>query len=160
KLLLIDLGNGRARLGGSCLAQVYGQLGREAPDCDDPHLLKSFFAALIELKRQRLALAYHDRSDGGVFVTLVEMCFAGHCGIDVNFSSGSPTPSLPRSTGERVATLFNEELGAVLQVRSGDLDSVLAIFNRHGLAKKISVIGDVLQNNRVRIAVNGKTALD
>ena len=81
--MLIDLGAGRNRLGGSCLAQVYGRIGDEAPDCDDPQRLRSFFAAIGELRRAGLLLAYHDRSDGGLFATLAEMAFAGHCGLDV-----------------------------------------------------------------------------
>jgi phosphoribosylformylglycinamidine synthase len=148
QLLLIDLSGGQARLGGSCLAQVYGQLGREAPDCDDPQLLKSYFAAMAELKQKKLALAYHDRSDGGVFVTLAEMAFAGHCGVDVQLD------------GDSIATLFNEELGAVLQVRITDSTAVSDTFARHGIAKCVRVIGTPINSERVRIAVNGKLVLD
>ena len=86
-LLLIDLGGGRNRLGGSCLAQVYGSLGREAPDCDDPARLASFFAAIVELRAAGLALAYHDRSDGGLFATVAEMAFAGHCGVELDLAA-------------------------------------------------------------------------
>jgi phosphoribosylformylglycinamidine synthase len=148
QLLLIDLSGGRARLGGSCLAQVFGQLGNEAPDCDDPQTLKRFFAAMADIKEQQLALAYHDRSDGGVFVTVAEMAFAGHCGIDVQLS------------GDVAPVLFNEELGAVLQVRVTDVDAVSAVFARQGLARHVQLIGTVSNADRVRIAVNGELAID
>jgi phosphoribosylformylglycinamidine synthase len=148
QLLLIDLSGGRARLGGSCLAQVFGQLGNEAPDCDDPSLLKRFFAAMADIKEQQLALAYHDRSDGGVFVTVAEMAFAGHCGIDVQLS------------GDAVPVLFNEELGAVLQVRVADVDAVNAVLTRHALVKNVQLIGTVSNADRVRIAVNGELVID
>ena len=82
-LWLIDLSGGRNRLGASALAQVYNALGREAPDLDDPRRLLNFTAAMAELRREGLVLAYHDRSDGGLFATLVEMAFAGHCGLDI-----------------------------------------------------------------------------
>ena len=148
RLLLIDLSGGHARLGGSCLAQVYGQLGSEAPDCNDPTMLKKFFAALAEIKDRKLALAYHDRSDGGVFVTLVEMSFAGHCGVDVSLS------------GDDVAELFSEELGAVLQVRHVEVSAVQEVFARHGLAKQSSLIGTVNSSDRIRFAINGNVVLE
>jgi len=190
QLLLIDLSAGRTRLGGSCLAQVYGQLGREAPDCDDPALLKCFFAAMVELKERKLALAYHDRSDGGVFVTLAEMAFAGHCGIDVNLPSpalratspgtgrgaehplrvrgddctdagGRVTPgAVTEGWGEGVVVLFNEELGAVLQIRTSDAVTVGAIFAKHALDTHVRSIGTATNADRICIAVNGKLALD
>ena len=80
-LLLIDLGQGRNRLGGSALAQVYKQVGSTPPDLDDPAVLRAFFAAVQALNRAGLLLAYHDRSDGGLFACIAEMCFAGHCGV-------------------------------------------------------------------------------
>ncbi|HYM35961.1 MAG TPA: phosphoribosylformylglycinamidine synthase, partial [Steroidobacteraceae bacterium] len=148
KLLLIDLSGGRSRLGGSCLAQVYGQLGSEPPDCDDPLIMKNFFAAMTELKERKLALAYHDRSDGGLFITLTEMAFAGHCGVDVYLN------------GDTVATLFTEELGVVLQIRAEHLFTVSEVFARHDLAKCFSMIGTVSKSDRVRIGVNEKIVLD
>jgi phosphoribosylformylglycinamidine synthase len=101
-LILIDLGQGRNRLGGSCLAQVYGQLGDVGPDLDDPELLKRFFAAIQELQTEGLLLAYHDRSDGGLITTLCEMAFAGHCGVDVDLAAVGP---------DDLSALFSEELG-------------------------------------------------
>jgi phosphoribosylformylglycinamidine synthase len=108
-LLLIDLGNGRQRLGGSALAQVYGETGDVPPDLDDPQTLVRAFDALRALSREGAVLAYHDRSDGGLWAALAEMSFAGHCGIDIQ---------LDALGGDAVAALFNEELGMLLQVRT------------------------------------------
>ena len=114
-LLLVDLGAGANRLGASSLAQVHGALGATPPDLDDARLLTNLAAALAELRAQDLVLAYHDRSDGGVFATLVEMAFAGHCGLDVK---------LPAGANGAVGALFSEELGVVLQVKSTQLEAV------------------------------------
>jgi phosphoribosylformylglycinamidine synthase len=131
-LWLIDLGAGRNRLGASTLAQVYGELGTEPADLDDPERLKAFAAALGELKAAKLVLAYHDRSDGGLFATLAEMAFAGHCGLDV---------SLPAARGSALAQLFSEELGAVIQVRASDEAHVAAVFASHGFGAHTLRIG-------------------
>jgi phosphoribosylformylglycinamidine synthase len=124
-LLLVDLGHGRDRLGGSALAQVYEQLGDRAPDLDDAKDLLRLAAALAELRAEGRVLAYHDRSDGGLAVTLLEMAFASGCGIDVELA-------LPRE--RLLAALFNEELGAVLQVADTELPRVREVLARHGLA--------------------------
>ncbi|WP_129642910.1 phosphoribosylformylglycinamidine synthase [Peristeroidobacter agariperforans] len=150
-LVLIDLGAGRDRLGGSCLAQVFGRLGHEAPDCDDPKVLANFFAAIVELRAAGSIVAYHDRSDGGLFATLAEMAFAGHCGMDVDLGVEVRDPN---------AALFSEELGAVLQVRSSDVKSVLGALDRHGLATMSRVIGKVTQEDRLRIRSGGESLLD
>jgi len=139
-LILIDLGKGRNRLGGSCLAQVYGQVGSVAPDLDDPGLLVRFFAAVQELNREGLLLAYHDRSDGGLFVTLCEMAFAGRCGILVDLDQGGP---------DSLAALFSEELGAVIQVRHTDTDDVLKILEDHNLGSCSAVIGTLQEPDRI-----------
>ena len=149
-LLLIDLGAGRNRLGGSALAQVYGHLGTVAPDCEDADSLKRFFAAIGELRAQDLVLAYHDRSDGGVFVTLAEMAFAGHCAVDVAIDTKQTS----------AAVLFSEELGAVLQIRALDQAAVTAVLARHGLSALCSTLGSVTKGNRVRIRVNGNEVID
>jgi phosphoribosylformylglycinamidine synthase len=115
RLLLIDLGNGRNRLGGSAMAQVYGAVGAAAPDLDDAAALQRAFDAVQSLNAEGLLLAYHDRSDGGLFVSLCEMAFAGHCGLEIDLGSLG---------GDPVAGLFSEELGMVLQVREADLDKV------------------------------------
>ncbi len=131
-LILIDLGKGRNRLGGSCLAQVYGQVGDHAPDLDDPQALKRFFALIQELAADDLLLAYHDRSDGGLFVTLCEMAFAGRCGLRVALDELGDDP---------LAALFSEELGAVVQVRHTDTDDVLKALQDAGLGRHSHVLG-------------------
>ena len=124
ELWLIDLGAGRARLGGSALLQVYGRSASDVPDVDDPELLKRFFEAIQALNRRGQLLAYHDRSDGGVFVSLCEMMFASRAGLDISLAPG-----------DVLAPLFNEELGAVVQIRAADRQSVLAELERHGLSR-------------------------
>jgi phosphoribosylformylglycinamidine synthase len=133
-LWLIDLGAGKNRLGASALTQVYSELGDTPPDLDDPQRLKDFAQALAELKAAGLVLAYHDRSDGGLFATLTEMAFAGHCGLDV---------SLPAARGHALAQLFAEELGAVIQVRTKDESQVAAILAKHNLARDAFKVGGV-----------------
>ena len=111
-LLLLDLAENRNRLGGSCLAQVYNQTGDETPDTPSPAVLQAFFGAVQQLNRDRKLLAYHDRSDGGLFVTLVEMAFAGRTGLAIDLE--------PCLADNSLGCLFSEELGAVLQVRQLD----------------------------------------
>ena len=118
-LMLADLGRGRNRLGGSCLAQVYNQLGEAAPDLDDPNDLIAFFRAIQLLNETGCLLAYHDRSDGGIFTTLCEMAFAGRLGLDIR---------LDELDKDVLAALFNEELGAVIQVRADDVERVRKTF--------------------------------
>jgi phosphoribosylformylglycinamidine synthase len=151
RLVLVDLGGGRNRLGGSCLAQVYGCIGREPPDCDDAQRLRDFFSAIARLRGADLLLAYHDRSDGGLFVTLAEMAFAGCCGLEVEIDSGGP--------GAAVAALFAEELGAVLQVRAEDEARVLAALGEAGLGAFSRVIGRVVTEDRISIRDAGGTVL-
>jgi phosphoribosylformylglycinamidine synthase len=149
-LWLVDLSGGRNRLGGSALAQVYSALGRDAPDLDDPRRLLNFTAAMAELRREGLVLAYHDRSDGGLFATLVEMAFAGHCGLDI---------ALPMERGSVFSQLFCEELGVVLQVRADDEQRLVEILGRHGLQKSALYIGTPTAQLRVQMRV-GDALLD
>jgi phosphoribosylformylglycinamidine synthase len=149
-LILIDLGEGRNRLGASCLAQVYGQLGSVAPDLDDAGLLVRFFAAVQELNGEGLLLAYHDRSDGGLLVTLCEMAFAGRCGILVDLDHGGP---------DGLAALFSEELGAVIQVRHRDTDDVLKILEDHNLGSCSVVIGTLQEPDRIVLRRRGAEVL-
>jgi len=144
RLLRVDLGCGRNRLGMSALAQVFGLTGGQSADAEDPARLAAFAAAIIELRTREWILAYHDRADGGLLVTLVEMAFAGHCGIDV---------TLPEAHGEAIAALFAEEPGAVLQVTQALEPAVLACFTRHGLADCVRSIGAPQPQMRVRIRV-------
>ncbi len=150
RLLLVDLGRGRNRLGGSCLAQVYGRIGSQAPDCDDPALLRAFFAALVRLRDTGLVLAYHDRSDGGLFVTLCEMAFAGRCGVEAELAAGA---------GNVAAALFSEELGAVLQVEAAGEQQVLAVFREAGLGDCVRAIGRVTKEDAMSFRVDGRSVL-
>ena len=145
-LMLVDLGAGQNRLGGSALAQVFGELGATPPDLDDPQRLTRLAAALHELRAQQLVLAYHDRSDGGVFATLVEMAFAGHCGLDVK---------LPAAQNGAAGALFSEELGVVLQVKAAHAAMVQSILVRHGLGEMTHVLGAPTRDLRVRIETAG-----
>jgi phosphoribosylformylglycinamidine synthase len=126
-LLLVDLSPGRARLGGSTLAQVFGQVGDAPADLDDPALLRALFPALAALRRDGLVLAYHDRSDGGLFVTLCEMAFAGRTGVDLDADAASPPGA------DLLAGLFSEEPGVVLQVGEAAAARVAAVLGAHGL---------------------------
>jgi phosphoribosylformylglycinamidine synthase len=132
------------------LTQVYSALGREPPDLDDPQRLVKFTAAMAELRAANLVLAYHDRSDGGLFATLVEMAFAGHCGLDV---------ALPVERGPAFQQLFAEELGVVLQVMADDESKLVEILARHGLERSALYIGTPTPDLRVRMRV-GDTLLD
>ena len=149
-LLLIDLGEGNNRLGGSALAQVYKQIGRTPPDLDNPDLMRGFFAAIQQLNAAGMLLAYHDRSDGGLLVSLCEMAFAGHAGVSLSLDN----PGL-----DTAMQLFSEELGAVIQVRRADTASVLAALEQHGLAAVSQVIGTMNADDRVEIKVNGQLIL-
>jgi len=138
-LVLIDLGNGRNRLGGSILAQVYGQVGDVAPDLDQPAQLKAAFGLVQKLNSEGCVLAYHDRSDGGLFAAVVEMALAGRSGVTVQLDAlGS----------DAMAALFNEELGMVLQLRATDVATVLAEAKAAGLSA--AVIGEPTAEDYVR----------
>ena len=149
-LLLIDLGRGKNRLGGSILAQVVSQMGEAPPDVDSAHDLKQFWAAIQLLGRDGKLLAYHDRSDGGLLATVAEMAFAGHTGVDLEILSGHNVDS----------TLFNEELGAVIQIRTADLDSVSQTLRQHGFKACTTRIGTLNREHRFRIKRGGKILLD
>ncbi len=148
-LILIDLGRGQNRMGASILAQVYGHMARQAPDVDDAEDLQAFFAVIQGLNADGLLLAYHDRSDGGLLTTALEMAFAGHCGLNLNLDS------LVETVAHIPAALFNEELGALVQVRQGDTEIVLAQFSAAGLADCVSVIGQPVNNGHVAIKFEG-----
>jgi phosphoribosylformylglycinamidine synthase len=150
-LILIDLGKGRNRLGGSCLAQVYKQLGHHGPDLDDPQALKQFFAVIQELNSERKLLAYHDRSDGGLFTTVAEMAFAAHCGV---------TLQLDELGDDAVAALFSEELGAVIQVRHEETDEVLSALREMELGNCACVIGELNDDDRIVLRNGNEVLLD
>ncbi len=135
-LLYIDLVNGKQRLGGSALCQVYDEVGNETPDLDNSKNLIAFFQSIQILNESDLILAYHDRSDGGLFVTLAEMAFAGHTGINVDINSN-----------DLIASLFNEELGAVIQIKKEHEESVKQTFVDAGLNEQAIQSVAVLNNN-------------
>ncbi|WMS93873.1 phosphoribosylformylglycinamidine synthase [Pseudoalteromonas sp. HL-AS2] len=139
-LILVDLGAGKNRMGASSLAQVYKQLGDITPDVDSPELLKGFYNAMQVLVADSKLLAYHDRSDGGLFTTVAEMAFAGHTGVTVDING---------LTGNDIEALYNEELGAVIQVANSDLDAVNAVLKDHGLATISHIIGTLNSDDAI-----------
>ena len=153
-LVLADLAPGRSRLGGSVLAQVFCQTGDETPDLDDAAVVRGLYAALAELRQTGRVLAYHDRSDGGLFVTLCEMAFAGHVGLTIDAAAVVERGLGPGGRAESdslLASLFAEELGAVLQVRDADAAPVVETLGRHGVAARIVARpneGDVIRVER------------
>ncbi len=173
ELVLVDLGRGRNRMGGSAYAQVHGELGDGAPDVDDAAKLAAFFAAVQGLHRDAMILAYHDRSDGGLFATLCEMAFAARAGVTVNLDNLAYDPErldvdgherqsdvLAGNLEERVVdVLFNEELGAVLQVRRAERDAVMRKLRDAGLSAESHVIGHPNAEGVLRVVVNGKAVL-
>ena len=151
RLVLVDLGRGKNRLGGSALAQVFEQIGDEAADVDSAADLKGFFTAIQTLMDQNLLLAYHDRADGGLFTTLTEMSFAGRAGMDINIDK------FAASADDILPALFNEELGAVLQVRAEDKGKVKDILAAAGLGDCTHTIGTLRGDQRVSLQFKGKT---
>jgi len=157
-LILIDLGRGKNRLGASVLAQVTQQLGNDTPDVDNPADLKAFFAAIQQLNNEGKLLAYHDRSDGGLYATLCEMAFAGRAGVSVNLdiltmegehaSDHGDAKNWASQVGERrndltLRALFNEELGAVVQVRTSEKSDVMNVLRSFELGACSHIIGKV-----------------
>jgi len=159
-LVLVDLGQGRARMGGSMLAQVLGAFGDTVPDLDDPALLKALFAAVAEIRERGWLLACHDRSDGGLWATVCEMAFAGRRGVSLNVdilvtegdgigdsrAEVGDSKNWATQVGERrkeltLRALFNEELGVVLQVPTPARNEVMALLRRHGLSRHAHFIG-------------------
>ena len=149
-LILIDLGKAKNRMGGSALAQVYNETGHIAPDIDDPRILRLFFHVIQALIELEYVLAYHDRSDGGLLTTLCEMAFAGHCGLEVDINELGKDP---------VAALFNEELGAVLQVPHERLEGILGALKKAGLGRHMHVIGSVSTDDVISIRRGPDTLL-
>ena len=131
-LLLVDLGNGKARMGGSAFGQVYNNMTGDAPDLDDTGRLKAFYNVIQQLVAEDKLLAYHDRSDGGLFATLAEMAFAGRCGLNVDLTSLVANQADVNEASIRA--LFNEELGAVIQIAKQDVAAVEALFKEADLA--------------------------
>ncbi len=149
-LYWLDLGGGR-RLGGSALAQVYGQLGDEAPDLDDPQALAAAFNTIQSLLAEDRLLAMHDISDGGLFVTLAEMAFAGRCGVSVELTAVASDP---------LQALFAEELGAVIQVSDAQHREVEKAFDAVGLGERLRRIGNPVEAEHLVVRHSGTVVLN
>ena len=148
RLLLIDLGAGKNRLGGSCWAQVFESTGGEPADLDDPALLRNFFAAVRQLKDRGLLLAYHDRSDGGLLVTLLEMAFAAHCGLEIALGAHA----------DSIAACFAEELGAVVQIPAARVPEARLVLEDHGMGARSADIGEPVAGSAVSVSIDGRAA--
>ncbi|CAM7588477.1 MAG: phosphoribosylformylglycinamidine synthase [Enterobacteriaceae bacterium] len=146
-LLLIDLGKGHNALGATALAQVYRQLGDKTADVRDVQQLKGFWNAMQALVAEGKLLAWHDRSDGGLLVTLAEMAFAGHCGVNVDIAALGQ---------DHLAALFNEELGGVIQVRAADREAVEELLAANGLADCVHYLGQASASDRFVIEAAGQ----
>ena len=146
-LIYIDLGFGKNRLGASCFNLVFNQVGDIAPTLDDTKILKAFFEMIQTLKNEDVIVAYHDRSDGGLFTTLTEMAFAGRCGLDIDLS---------KCGHDIKAILFNEELGAVIQVKKEHIADVLTRMNR-ALKDHAFLIGSINSQQTIHIQHENKT---
>lgn len=146
-LWLIDLGAGQNRLGGSVYAQVHRQMGDNPPDVDNAAYLKGFYNFIQAANKQGLLLAYHDRSDGGLMATLVEMAFTSRCGLTIE---------LPCEASEAEAALFNEELGAVVQIDQSNVDELNTLTAEHGIADLIHAIGTIASSKQINISCKHK----
>ena len=151
ELLVIDLGKGQNRVGASCLAQVYNQIGDVSADLDNSKDLLNLFSAIQEMLAENLISAYHDRSDGGLLVTLLEMSFAGHCGINIDVSALG---------AESIAAMCAEEVGVAIQVIHSNKDAVVDILAKYDLAAMSHWIGTVAENDQVLIKAHGKNLLN
>jgi phosphoribosylformylglycinamidine synthase len=161
QLMLLDLSRGKTRLGGSCLAQVYSAIGHEVPDVDNAKDLLNLFNALQALNEKGLLLAYHDRSDGGLFTTLVEMAFAGNAGIDIDLATLATQSDAQINTSQQALSkiLFNEEVGAVLQVADSALDAVKKVLKAHNVEDMCYPLGTVNQSDSVCFRVGDQSVL-
>jgi len=148
QLIFIEIAKHKARLGGSALAQVYGQVGNESPDVDDPEMLKRAFHAIQKLMSENLILAGHDISDGGIVTTILEMAFAGNCGLRIRMEG-------PWSPLER---LFAEELGAVIECDVSDVKKVFEIFDSLSLPR--TVIGETTEERKILVTYNSQKVLE
>ncbi|URL59152.1 phosphoribosylformylglycinamidine synthase [Luteibacter flocculans] len=147
-LWLIDLGAGRDRLGGSALTQVFNRGGGVPPDLDDPKRLRAMFELIQEANRAGLLLAYHDRSDGGAIVTLLEMAFAGRCGLELRLDGWAEAT---------LRALFNEELGAVVQVASANREAFEQLLVKYNLAGMTHNVGRPKEKLGIKLHLGGET---
>ncbi len=175
-LVLIDLGRGRNRLGASSFVQAYKQVGDRCPDAPAPAALSAFFDTVQALNAAGTLLAYHDRSDGGLFAALAEMAFAGHCGVDLDLDElcseqirhevedeGLPEPDeqdVAAHSARMFSVLFNEEAGALLQVRRSDTQAVMQAFFDAGLRAEFYIVGQPNALDRLRVLRREQVVLD
>ena len=153
-IILIDLGRGKNRLGASAFTQVFGQIGNDVPDVVEAQDLKAFFSVIQTLNQDDKLLAYHDRSDGGLWATLTEMSFAGHVGIDIDLDD------LVDDAADVIPALFSEELGAVIQVLQDDTKEVFEILEAAGLGDCVQVVAQVNDTDAVTVSFNGEVLLN
>ncbi|MBI5847755.1 MAG: phosphoribosylformylglycinamidine synthase [Nitrospirae bacterium] len=150
RLIFIDMSNGRHRTGGSALAQCYGQVGNESPDVDDVAMLKNGFAAIQECIDKGLILSGHDRSDGGLAATLLEMAFAGNCGIEIKMTS-------PDGGGDALSVLFAEELGIVIEYQPKHMRKIRKILEEKNVSYQ--QIGRTTRKKEISISIDGESVL-
>ena len=169
-LILIDLGRGQHRMGASILAQAFNQVGETVPDVDDPQALRTMFVTIRALAQSGVVLAYHDRSDGGLFATVTEMAFAGHTGVSLNLDMLTidahaadwgdykirPEQVAVQRDELTLKALFSEEVGVVIQVPAAERDSVMQVLRGAGLSAHSHVIGSLNANDAVEIFRDGK----
>jgi phosphoribosylformylglycinamidine synthase len=148
KLLLIDIGQGKNRLGGTSLAQVYNQIGNESPDVEDAQLLKRAFNAIQNLITEDLILSGHDRSDGGLITTILEMAFAGNCGLEIDMESSSNI----------IETLFSEELGLVIEYLNENEEKILKLLSSNKIP--CTILGKPVEEKTIKINLNKKLVLN
>jgi phosphoribosylformylglycinamidine synthase len=158
-LLLIDLGKGKARMGGSCLAQVYNAIGHEVPDVDSASDLLNLYNLIQKLGEKELIQAYHDRCDGGLFTTVVEMAFAGNAGINIDLT-GLTRENENSHNSNLAKILFNEEVGVVIQVAAVDLAAVQTIIHAFSLSDCAHEIGHVNMQDKISFSHNEKIVLE
>jgi phosphoribosylformylglycinamidine synthase len=162
KFIYIDFGNGKNRLGGSALAQCYKQIGSESPDVDNPQLLKNAFNAVQHLIDKGLILSGHDRSDGGLIVTLLEMAFGGNCGLKININNAecklqNAAYSEIRNPKSAIPLLFSEELGLVIEYLPENEDSITGLLQENKILYQI--IGNTIKEKEISISINGEIVL-
>ncbi|MDG1668534.1 MAG: phosphoribosylformylglycinamidine synthase [Opitutae bacterium] len=156
-LLLLDLGAGKNRLGGSTLAQVYNQIGNATPDLDDPEKFKGFFNAVQELLANELILSYHDKGDGGLLATVAEMAIAGRKGINVVLDKAlGGTSSASSAEQQALPALFSEELGAVIEIDKTKLAEVMTVLSKHDVSDITHLIGNTSPEPTINIQLNNQ----
>jgi len=153
RLIYIDIGKGKYRMGGTALAHVYGQLGDKSPDLEDPQLLKRTFHLIQKFIADDLILSGHDRSDGGLIVTLLEMAFGGNCGLDLNIHC-----PLPHNPYPLFSVLFSEELGIVIEYLPANEDKIIADLKYNLIPYQI--IGDTTVDKNINMSINGQAVLN